>query len=79
MNICCFFLWFEKAVIPRMFLQGEGGMGRASRALNSSKYLLEGGTGLVSGPLEVVMSSRHIYKVTRAFGSSSSRVPEFPG
>ena len=54
-------------------------MGRASRALNSSKYLLEGGTGLVSGPLEVVMSSRHIYKVTRAFGSSSSRVPEFPG
>ena len=28
--------------------------------------------------LEVVMSSRQIYKVTRAFGSSSSRVSVFP-
>ena len=32
---------------------------------------------LVAGPLEVVMSSRQIYKVTGAFGSS--RVCEFPG
>ena len=30
-------------------------------------------------PWLVVMSSRHIYKVSRAFGSSSSRVREFPG
>ena len=28
---------------------------------------------------EVVMSSRQIYRVSRAFGSSSSRVHEFPG
>ena len=34
---------------------------------------------LVSGPWKVVMSSRQIFKVTRAFGSSSSRVREFPG
>ena len=34
----------------------------------------------VAGPWEVVMSSRQNYKVTRAFGSSSSsRVREVPG
>ena len=34
---------------------------------------------LVSGPWEMVINSRQIFKVTRAFGSSKSRVPEFPG
>ena len=34
---------------------------------------------LVTGPWEVVMRTRLIYKVTRAFGSSSNRVHEFPG
>ena len=28
---------------------------------------------------EVIISSRQIFKVTRAFGSSNSRVCEFPG
>ena len=32
-----------------------------------------------AGPWEVVMSSRQTFKLTRAFGSSSSRVHEFPG
>lgn len=34
---------------------------------------------LVAGPWEVVMSSRQIFKLTRAFGISSSRVCELPG
>ena len=34
---------------------------------------------LVAGPWEVVISSRQIFKVTRAFVSSNSRVHEFPG
>ena len=34
---------------------------------------------MVEGPWEVVMSSRQIYKVSRAFGSSGSKVRVFPG
>ena len=34
---------------------------------------------LVSGPWEVVISSRQIFKLTRAFSSSHSRVHECPG
>ena len=33
----------------------------------------------VATPWEVVMNFRQIYKVSKAFGSSSSRVRDFPG
>ena len=46
----------------------------AARTCRRCHWLL-----LVARPWEVVMSSRQIYKVSRAFGSSSSRVCEFPG
>ena len=50
------------------------GLSTAARTCRKVAMLL-----LVAGPWEVVMSSRQIYKVIRAFGSSSSRVCEFPG
>ena len=34
---------------------------------------------LVAGPWEVVICSRQIFKLTRSFCRSSSRVHEFPG
>ena len=84
LNICCLFLWCEQAVIPRMFSVFSGRrrqwVGPAVSAW-SLGYQQEGRWHrlfLVVGPWEVVMSSRQILKVTKTFGSSGSRVREFP-
>ena len=88
LNICCLFLQCEQAVFPRMFsvFREKEGMGRASRQCLVAQFSTAAGTCrewhrllLVAGPWEVVMSSSQICKVSRTFGSSSSRVCEFPG
>ena len=89
LNSCCLSLQCVQAVIPRMLSVFSGSM-RQWVGPTVSAWLLgsqqqQGPSGswhillLVAGPSEVVMSSRQIYKVTRAFGSSSSRVHEFLG
>ena len=72
------------AVIPRMLRVFPGGrvssqclvigVSTAARTCRKVAQVL-----LVAGLSKVVMGSRQIYKVSRAFGSSSSRVCEFPG
>ena len=89
MNICCLFLWCEQAVVPRMLSVFSGRrrqwVGPAVSAWSLGSQQQQGPAGrwhrllLVAGPWEVVISSRQIFKVTRAFGSSNSRVHEFPG
>ena len=89
LNICCLFLWSEQAVIPRMLSVFSGRrrqwVGPAVSAWSLGSQQQQGPAGrwhrllLVAGPWEVVISSRQIIKVTRAFGRSSSRVREFPG
>ena len=89
LNICCLFLWCEKAVVPRMLSVFSGRrrqwVGPAVSAWPLCSQSQQGPAGrlhrlfLVAGPWEVVMSSRQIYKVTGAFARSGSRVHEFPG
>ena len=89
LNICCLFLWGEQAVIPRM-LHVFSGKRRQWVELEVSAWLFgsqqqQGHAGrwhrllLVAGPWEVVICSRQIFKLTRSFCRSSSRVHEFPG
>ena len=87
--MCCLFLWCEQAFIPRMLSvfsrRKRQWVGPAVSAWSLGSQEQQGPAArwhrllLVSRPWEVVMSSRQIYKVSRALGSSSSRVHEFPG
>ena len=89
LNICCLFLWCEQDVVPRMLSVFSGrrsqwvGPAVSAWFLGSQRQLAPAGRWhrllLAAGPWEVVISSRQIFKVTRAFGRSNSQVSEFPG
>ena len=88
-GICLFAVFYFGVSIPRMLSVFSGirrqWVGPVVCAWLLASQQQQGSAGrwhwllLVAVPWEVIMSSRLIYKVTRAFGSSSSRVCEFPG
>ena len=89
LNICCLYLHCEQAVVPRKLSvfsrRRRQWVGPAASAWSLGSQQQQGPAGrwnrllLVAGPWEVVISSRQIFKVTRAFGSRQSRVHELPG
>ena len=89
MDIFGLFLWCEQAVVSRMLSVFSGRrrqwVGPAASAWLLGSQQKQVSTGrwhmllIVSGPWEVVISSRQVFKVARAFGSSNSRVCEFQG
>ena len=87
-NVCCFFVWCEQAVIPRVL-----SVSREKEAMDrvSSQCLVFGLLRAARTCRKVVRAPpscralgsgnepRQIYKVPRALGSGSSSMCEFPG